>query len=134
MWILFLHFPNYEIPFIVSWILFFLRSTLITFTSTISPTLTTSSGCLMNFLSVISEMCTSPSWCTPISTNTPKSMTFLTVHLRIMTSFKSFISKTSVLKIGFGISSRGSRPGFSSSFTISRRVISPISSSFASLA
>ena len=33
MWILFLHFPDYEIPFIVSWILFFLRSTLITFTS-----------------------------------------------------------------------------------------------------
>ena len=51
----------YEMPFIVSWIRFFLRSTLKTFTSTISPTLTTSSGCLINFLSVISEICTRPS-------------------------------------------------------------------------
>ena len=33
--------------FIVSWILFLFKSTLITCTSTISPTLTTSSGCLI---------------------------------------------------------------------------------------
>lgn len=46
--------------FIVSWIRCFFRSTLITFTSTISPTLTTSRGCLINF-SLICEMCTSPS-------------------------------------------------------------------------
>ena len=39
--------PDYEIPFIVSWILFLFKSTLITCTSIISPTLTTSSGCLM---------------------------------------------------------------------------------------
>ena len=46
--------------FIVSWIRCFFRSTLITFTSTISPTLTTSRGCLINF-SLICEICTSPS-------------------------------------------------------------------------
>ena len=51
---------NYPFSFIVSWIRCFFRSTLMTFTSTISPTLTTSNGCLMN-LSLIWEMCTSPS-------------------------------------------------------------------------
>ena len=51
----------YEIPFIVSAIRFFFISTLSTLTSTISPTLTTSNGCLINFLSVISEICTNPS-------------------------------------------------------------------------
>ncbi len=50
----------YPFSFIVSWIRCFFRSTLMTFTSTISPTLTTSNGCLMN-LSLIWEMCTSPS-------------------------------------------------------------------------
>ena len=49
-----------EIPRIVSWILFFFKSTLITLTSTMSPTLTASNGCLI-YLSVICEMCTSPS-------------------------------------------------------------------------
>ena len=118
--------------FMVSCILFFFKSTLMTLTSTMSPTLTTSSGCLMNFLFVIWDMCTSPSWWTPMSTNAPKSITFRTVPFKIMPSFKSFISRTSVRRIGFGISSRGSRPGFSSSFTMSRSVISPISSSSAS--
>ena len=46
--------------FIVSAIRFFATSTLITLTSTISPTLTASSGCLINF-SDICEMWTSPS-------------------------------------------------------------------------
>ena len=58
--------------------------------------------------------------------------TVLTVPFRTIPSFRSFISSTSVRRIGFGISSRGSRAGFSSSFTISRNVISPISSSSAS--
>ena len=40
----------------VSCILFFFKSTLMTLTSTMSPTLTTSSGCLMNFLFVIWDM------------------------------------------------------------------------------
>ena len=65
-------------PFIDKLIRFFFISTPITRTSTISPTLTASRGCLIN-LSVISEMCTRPSWCTPISTNAPKSMTLRTV-------------------------------------------------------
>ena len=39
-------FHNCQI-FMVSWIRFFCKSTLITFTSTISPTLTASRGCLM---------------------------------------------------------------------------------------
>ncbi len=46
--------------FMVSAILFFAASTLKTLTSTISPTLTASSGCLI-YLSVICEICTSPS-------------------------------------------------------------------------
>ena len=54
------NFHFYPFNFIVNWILCFFKSTLITFTSTMSPTLTTSSGCLMN-LSQICEMCTSPS-------------------------------------------------------------------------
>ena len=49
-----------------------------------------------------------------------------------MPGFKSFISRTSLRRIGFGISSLGSLPGFSSSFRISVSVISPIPSSSAS--
>ena len=48
--------------FMLSPIRFFFTSTLRTFTSTMSPTLTTSSGCFTNFLSVSCEICTSPSW------------------------------------------------------------------------
>ena len=47
-------------PFMDKLIRFFFISTPITLTSTISPTLTASRGCLIN-LSVISEMCTRPS-------------------------------------------------------------------------
>ena len=47
-------------PFKDKLIRFFFISTPITLTSTISPTLTASRGCLIN-LSVISEMCTRPS-------------------------------------------------------------------------
>ena len=48
-------FTYYPFNFIVNWILCFFKSTLITLTSTMSPTLTTSSGCLM-YLSQICEM------------------------------------------------------------------------------
>ena len=48
-----------------------------------------------------------------------------------MPGFKSFISRTSLLKIGSGISALGSRAGFSNSFKISVRVNSPIPSSSA---
>ena len=53
-------FANHDKFLIVSAIRFFATSTLITCTSTISPTLTASRGCLIN-RSVICEMCTSPS-------------------------------------------------------------------------
>ncbi len=66
-----------------------------------------------------------------MSTNTPKSITFRTVPFRSIPGFKSFISRTSLLRIGFGMFSRGSRAGFSSSFRISVSVISPIPSSSA---
>lgn len=49
----------------------------------------------------------------------PKSITFLTVPFKIIPSFRSFISSTSERRIGFGISSRGSRPGRPSSLMIS---------------
>ena len=50
-----------------------------------------------------------------LSTNTPKSITFLTVPFKIIPGFRSFISRTSVRSTGFGISSRGSLPGLLSS-------------------
>ena len=80
---------------------------------------------------MIWEICTNPSWCTPISTNTPKSITLRTVPFKIIPGFKSFISSTSLLKMGAGMFSLGSLDGFSSSFKISVRVISPMPSSCA---
>jgi len=105
-------------------------SIFITFTFTMSPTDTISDGFFMN-LSLISEICTSPSCFTPMSINAPKSITFLTVPVSIIPSFKSSNFKTSERKIGFGMSSLGSLPGFDSSDIISASVISPISSSLA---
>ena len=78
------------------------------------------------------EMCTRPSWCTPMSTNTPKSTTFRTVPLKAMPGFKSLMSSTSVRRMGAGSSSRMSRPGFTSSFTTSCSVGRPTPSSAAS--
>ena len=115
----------------VNCILCFLKSTLKTCTSTISPIDTASSGCLMK-RSQISEIWTSPSWCTPISTKAPKSMTLRTVPFKTMPGFKSSMLRTSLRRIGFGISPLGSRPGFWSSFTISSKVMAPIPSSSAS--
>ena len=60
-----------------------------------------------------------------MSTNTPKSMTLRTVPVNTMPGFRSFISRTSVRRMGFGSSSRTSRPGFKSSETISRSVGTP---------
>ena len=54
------------------------KSIPIIFTFTISPTDTIVEGFLTNEL-LISEICTKPSCFTPISTNAPKSITFLTV-------------------------------------------------------
>ena len=89
-----------------------------------SPTDTTSEGCLINFWDTW-EMWTSPSWWTPMSTNTPKSMTFRTVPVSTMPGFRSFISSTSVRRMGLGSSSRMSRPGFISSAATSRNVGTP---------
>ena len=44
-------------------------------------------------------------------------MTLRTVPFKIIPGFKSFISRTSLRRIGFGISSLGSLPGFSSGMT-----------------
>ena len=60
-----------------------------------------------------------------MSTKAPKSTTFRTVPVSSMPGFKSFISSTSVRRMGLGSSSRGSRPGFMSSAVTSRRVGTP---------
>ena len=60
---------------------FFFSSTSRTTTLTMSPTLTASEGCL-RYLSQIWEMWTRPSWWTPMSTKTPKSMTLRTVPVQ----------------------------------------------------
>ena len=99
-------------------------STSSTTTFTTSPTLTAWEGCLRN-LSVIWEMWTSPSWWTPMSTKTPKSMTLRTVPVRTIPGFRSLMLITSVRSRGGGSSSRGSRPGFCSSRTTSSRVGTP---------
>ena len=59
-------------------------------------------------------------------------MTLRTVPFNTMPGFRSFRSMTSLRSSGRGISSRGSRAGFSSSFRISSSVSSPMPSSFAS--
>ena len=66
-----------------------------------------------------------------MSTNAPKSVIFLTVPVNNCPSFKSSKLKTSLLNIGFGMSSLGSLPGFFNSLIISVNVNSPISSSCA---
>ena len=113
---------------IVKAILFFAISIERTFTSTISPTETFSSGCLM-YCSHICEIWTRPSWCTPISTKAPKSITLRIVPLSIIPSLKSSSDNTSERSAGLGESSLGSLPGFSSSFKISDNVSSPTESS-----
>ena len=106
-------------------ILFFCSSTPKTHTFTTSPTFSTSEGCFIN-LSVICEMWTRPSWCTPISTNAPKSITFLTVPVSSIPVLRSLADIISCRKSGGGSSSRGSLPGLSSSFIISLSVGTPI--------
>ena len=71
-------------------------------------------------------MWTSPSCLTPTSTNAPKSVTFLTVPVRIIPSRKSSKDNTSDLKIGLGMSSLGSLPGLINSFIMSFKVGSPM--------
>lgn len=72
------------------------------------------------------DTCTSPSCLTPISTNAPKSTTFLTVPLSFIPSDKSSIDKTSDFKIGVSNSSRGSLFGAFKDLIISSNVGFPI--------
>ena len=71
-------------------------------------------------------MCTSPSCLTPISTNAPKSTTFLTVPFNFMPLDKSSIDNTSDFKIGVSNSSLGSLLGAINDCIISFNVGSPI--------
>ena len=63
-------------------------STSSTRTLTTSPALTTSRGSL-TYLSDSAEMCTRPSWCTPMSTNAPNAATLLITPSRIMPTLRS---------------------------------------------
>ena len=76
-------------------------------------------------------MCTRPSWCTPRSTNAPKSMTLRTVPVSCMPARRSSSFITSVRSSGGGSSSRMSRPGFCSSARMSCSVGTPTPARFA---
>ena len=106
-------------------------STAVTQTVTVSPTATTSLGCLTK-RSASLETCTSPSCFTPTSTNAPKSTTLRTVPVSSMPGARSSKERMPLLNTTSGAPSRGSRPGFSSSATMSRRVGRPTPSSAAS--
>ena len=93
------------------------RSTSSTRTSTRSPGLHRPSRGSFTKWSASCEMCTRPSWWTPMSTNAPKLVTFVTIpgarHARLEVLERSCTS--SRYCEGRRTSSRGSRPGFSSS-------------------
>ena len=86
------------------------RSTSRTRTLSLSPTFTTSAGSLTN-LSASWEMCTSPSRCTPTSTNAPKLVTLVTTPSSSMPSVRSSMVFTSSRNAGGSNSSRGVAPG-----------------------
>ncbi|MOA33040.1 hypothetical protein D3C78_1542990 [compost metagenome] len=99
-------------------------STSMTFTLTMSPALTTSYGSLTNF-SDSAEMCTRPSWCTPISTKAPKLVTLVTTPSSTMPGLRSFRLSTPSWNSAVLNSGRGSRPGLSSSLRMSVTVGRP---------
>ena len=99
-------------------------STSSTLTLTMSPDFTTSRGSLMKVFD-IAEMCTRPSWCTPISTKAPNAATLVTVPSRIMPFLRSFRVSTPSLNTAALKAGRGSRPGFSSSRRMSVTVGKP---------
>ena len=103
------------------------RSTSSTRTVSFWPTFTTSLGSLTN-CSASCETWTRPSLCTPMSTNAPNAVTFVTTPSSTMPGLRSSIACTSSRKLGGANSARGSRPGFASSATMSRSVGSPTSS------
>jgi hypothetical protein len=73
-------------------------STSSTLTLTMSPGFTTSRGSLTKVFD-IAETCTSPSWCTPMSTKAPNAATLVTVPSRIMPGLRSLIFSTPSLNI-----------------------------------
>ena len=68
-----------------------------------------------------------------MSTNAPKSTMLRTVPVSSMPGTRSLISITSLRSSGLGSSSRGSRPGFCSSLSISFSVGTPMPHSSAAL-
>ncbi len=103
-------------------------STSSTLTVTTSPGLTTSRGSSTNRCA-IAETWTSPSWCTPTSTNAPNAATFVTTPSSRIPGSRSFIVSTPSAKVAVVNSGRGSRPGFSSSARMSVTVGRPTASS-----
>ncbi|RAO44002.1 hypothetical protein ONO86_03665 [Micromonospora noduli] len=100
---------------------------------TTSPDFTTSRG---SFTKVrdIAETCTSPSWCTPTSTNAPNAATLVTTPSSTIPVVRSLIFSTPSTKVAVRNSGRGSRPGFSSSARMSVTVGRPNRSSTKSVA
>ncbi len=99
-------------------------STSRTLTRTMSPGFTTSRGSLMKVFD-IAEICTRPSWCTPISTNAPNAATLVTAPSSTMPGLRSLRVSTPSLNSAALNIGRGSRPGFSSSRRMSVTVGSP---------
>ena len=107
-------------------------STSNTLTRTTSPDFTTSRGSDTK-VADIAETCTSPSWCTPTSTNAPNAATFVTWPSRTMPGRRSESLWTPSANVAVRNAGRGSRPGFSSSARMSVTVGSPKRSSTNSL-
>src|SRR5262249_48164076 len=99
-------------------------STLITLTRTPSPTRPASDRSRPDFLAS-SATWTRPSWCTPTSTNAPNCVTLVTTPLSTIPSWRCANSVTAGSNPISTYAPRGSRPGFSSSLTMSRSVGSP---------
>ena len=74
------------------------------------------------YLSVILDICTSPSSCKPISINAPKSTTFLTVPDNSIPTFKSSILRMSLFNRGLSKSSLKSLLGLEKHLIISSKV------------
>ncbi len=89
-----------------------------------SPDFTTSRGSLTKFLDM-AETCTSPSWCTPMSTNAPNAATLVTCPSSTMPGTRSPRVSTPSAKDAVVNAGRGSRPGFSSSAKMSVTVGRP---------
>ena len=98
-----------------------------------SPGFTTWRGSLTNVVDM-AEIWTRPSWWTPTSTNAPKVATLVTTPSRTIPGVRSSNLSTPSLKVAALKAGRGSRPGFSSSLSMSVTVGRPKVSSTNSLA